>query len=204
MDATIGDVLVRRVDLIVPPSAPMDRSLRSAAGRGILRGLVAEFAGLAPSDVLVEARCPDCGGPHGRPVVMGPEAARSIRISLAYAGDTVIAAARRRHAVGVDAERRDGPLVADRRTAVREITGSSGGEMEHDDREDDVDALLHWTRIEAVLKADGRGLRVDPASVRFESRRGRLIASVPGDSRRYDVQTVALGDDLFVSTATAE
>ncbi len=31
----------------------------------------------------------------------------------------------------------------------------------------DEDELQHWTRVEAVLKADGGGLRIDPAAVEF-------------------------------------
>jgi len=35
-------------------------------------------------------------------------------------------------------------------------------------------AIRRWVRAEAVLKADGRGLRVDPAHVRFDGDRARL------------------------------
>ena len=37
--------------------------------------------------------------------------------------------------------------------------------------------LAHWTRVEAVLKADGRGLRVDPREVVVDGR--------PGNARRH-------------------
>ncbi|GAB3584036.1 hypothetical protein GCM10027406_29730 [Leifsonia lichenia] len=148
-------------------------------GRSMLRDLVAELASVAPEDVRIAARCPDCGGEHGRPVVMAPDAATAVRVSLAHAGGVTVAAALVGGSVGVDAEPRT-PRTQAQRTE---------------------DELRQWTRIEAVLKADGRGLRVDPAAVVFEQTGDRLLASVPGDPRRYLVRDAPLGDDLFVTVA---
>ena len=46
------------------------------------------------------------------------------------------------------------------------------------------DPLLRWTAIEATLKADGRGLRVDPSAVRLGNRR----ADLDGVRYRLDVR----------------
>jgi 4'-phosphopantetheinyl transferase len=185
VEATVCEVTVRRVDV------PSSRAHRSAVGHAALRDLVGELAGVDPSTVVVESRCPDCGGPHGRPVVMGPDTARGIRVSLAYAGGTALAAAHRGGSLGVDAELRDHARTGDdKRCAIQTLAPG-----------DDGDPLIQWTRIEAVLKADGRGLRVDPGQVHFERQADRLVASAPGDPRRYDLRDVPLGDDLIVTVA---
>jgi phosphopantetheinyl transferase len=74
------------------------------------------------------------------------------------------------HQVGPDAE----PLAAapDRRAAIDDLAPGHG------------DALRRWTVIEAVLKADGRGLRVPPDAVRV----GLLRAWLEG--RRYRVRSL--------------
>ncbi|MFF1877835.1 4'-phosphopantetheinyl transferase family protein [Leifsonia sp. NPDC058230] len=186
MQATFREVTVRRVDA----PDPLSRASRSAAGHAALSDLVADLAGVESSEVVIESRCPDCGGPHGRPVVMAPDAAVGIRVSLAYAGDVVVAAARRGGAIGVDAELRDRAHTGhDERRAIQALAPGDG------------DPLIRWTRIEAVLKADGRGLRVEPGLVRFEQQAGRLVAGAPDDPRRYAVRDVPLGDDVIVTVA---
>lgn len=160
-----------------------------AAGLALARALVAELAGVEGEAVSIVQRCPECGGPHGRPVVMGPPAARGIAVSVAHAGEQHVAAARRGGRIGVDAEPRD--AAPGRAEAVRELLGTR-----------DAEHLRRWTRIEAVLKADGRGLRVDPASVTLAQEDRGVVGSVPGATRRYDVHDVGLGDDLVVSLAT--
>ncbi|WP_431279945.1 4'-phosphopantetheinyl transferase family protein [Leifsonia poae] len=186
MEEIVGDATVRRVD------APGSRADRSLAGRAALRELVGDLSGVNPSGILIESRCPDCGGPHGRPVVMAPDAARGIRISLAYAGASAVVAACPGRSVGVDAELADDGHSAnadDKRRAILSLAPGDG------------DPLIRWTRIEAVLKADGRGLRVEPHRVRFYDRGEQLVAGAPDDPRHYEVRDVPLGDDLIVTLA---
>lgn len=120
----------------------------------------------------VTAHCADCSGPHGRPMIAGWFS------SVTHAAGVTVVAASRSGALGVDAE----PVRAgeDRIAAIRELTT---------DAPDEASAVLrHWTRVEAVLKADGRGLRVDPREVVvdgmfavLETRRYALLAhEVPG------------------------
>ncbi|MCH1883351.1 4-phosphopantetheinyl transferase [Agrococcus sp. ARC_14] len=161
-----------------------------AAGHDLLRAVVAELAGVDRASVSIVQRCPDCGGPHGRPVVMEPSAARGIGVSLAHAGEHHVVAAMTGARVGVDAEPRETSPV--RLEALRALL-----------RHDTPDPLLHWTRVEAVLKADGRGLRVEPADVLLEPTADGLTASVPGSSRRFAVHEIALDDALVVSVAIA-
>jgi len=59
---------------------------------------------------------------------------------------------------------------------------------------------LRWTRVEAVLKADGRGLRVDPADVTIVDGFG----SIAGSGARYRVSEVDLDPRVVVSLAVRE
>lgn len=150
------------------------------AGRMLLRTLAGDLTGTDPQRVPLEAVCPDCGGPHGQPIVRDSD----LRLSLSHAGDTVVVAASWDAAVGIDIERSEQP--AGRMDAVRTIAGSG--------------SVRHWTRVEAVLKADGRGLRVDPAMVEIDE---QLIAQVSDRPARYSLSEVDLDDDLTVSVAVA-
>jgi 4'-phosphopantetheinyl transferase len=96
--------------------------------------------------------------------------------------------------VGIDAEPLDGH--PSRFAAIREVSGRP-------DVADGVDALLLWTTIEAVLKADGRGLDVDPRRVSVEG-----DARTTGSSARVDTGSRfllrgSLTDGLVVTVAVS-
>lgn len=111
-----------------------------ALGRDVSRALLAE---LLPGASFV-ARCARCGGAHGRLRVAGADAA----VSVSYAeGWAFVATARGAARLGLDAVPASAPDLE------RVLPGA--------------DART-WARVEAVLKADGRGLAVDPACVRVE------------------------------------
>ena len=148
-------------------------------GRLLLRRLAGELIGVEPAAVGLVAVCPDCGGHHGKPVIPGS----ALHVSLSHSAVAVVAAASWDAAVGVDIERLD--QSADVLTAI----GSVAGE----------ESLARWTRVEAVLKADGRGLRVDPALVSFDGD----LASIAGSPARYRVEDVQLAPDVRVSVAVA-
>ncbi|PWD51592.1 hypothetical protein C8046_14015 [Serinibacter arcticus] len=142
-------------------------------GRHLLRRLVrASRAGRPandgdPAHIEIDARCEVCGGPHGRPVVVG----HPVVASLAHAGGLAVAALAPTTAVralGVDVE----PLVAP-------------------DRDADATADPHartraWTRYEATLKADGRGI----ARNRGETDPAALAAAVAALPHRYEVTSL--------------
>jgi hypothetical protein len=108
------------------------------ASRSSLRQLAEQVLVEQTGGTRVVRLCPWCGSDrHGRPVVLDTPATVSMTVSIAYAGDLVAVAWSRSGPVGIDIEV-DGPAV-----------GEYG----------DVRA---WTRIEALLKATGEGLRRDP------------------------------------------
>lgn len=141
-------------------------------GRMLLRELASELTALPLASIPVAASCPDCGLPHGRPTL--PDI--GLFASISHAGDlTAVAVADR--PVGIDVELRD--ASPERLAAIREVTGRDG--------------LDHWVAVEAVLKADGRGLRVDPRDVRVVGDKAAL------EGVEYDLTALKIGDDRHVA-----
>ncbi|CDK01689.1 putative Chemotaxis response regulator containing a CheY-like receiver domain and a methylesterase domain [Microbacterium sp. C448] len=149
--------------------------------RDVADALVARIATASTgSPVIVGRRCERCGASdHGRPVVSGAP----IQASVSYTADVAVVAvadACRVLALGIDAERGTGTsedglrglITAGKRTSLR-----------------------RWTRVEAVLKADGRGLSVEPGRVRIERSLHGVHGSIAGDSAARGVTTArgALG-----------
>jgi len=140
------------------------------AGRLLLRDLIAELG--AEGDLV--AVCPDCGGPHGKPLLQGS----SLQLSLSHGAGVVVAAASWDAPVGIDVE---APPSAAALAAIGEVAGEA--------------TLERWTRVEAILKADGRGLRVDPRRVIITGDEGEL------DGTRYAVSEHDLAPGVRVSVA---
>lgn len=131
---------------------------RREAAWGLLRELL-------PARARLSNPCARCGGPHGAVRVEGA----AFVASVSYAGDFAVVAvgdATAVSAIGVDAELADDPR--------REAVGMHGLLGRGDA------SVRSWTRVEAALKADGRGLRVDPAAVRIDERPDGWTATVPG------------------------
>jgi 4'-phosphopantetheinyl transferase len=139
---------------------PADRH-RYRVAHMMLRQVLAGYTGTAPGRLkLGRERCPRCGSPSGKPVVVpgsapaGPGTVPSF--SLAHSGDMVVIAVAG-HPVGVDVEQ-----DADR------CVCSLAGDLHPDDTAW-VTGLPHegerhratitcWVRAEAVLKCTGQGI----------------------------------------------
>lgn len=148
-------VRLSAVDQARAAAYPAQRRARFTTGRALLAELVAErFPGAVGWEVTT-GPCPRCGGLHGAVTLSGLPALAS----LSYADAMVVAAVASLDdlsRLGVDAER-DDPEVA--RSA--DLAGLLGC---------DPQVSLHrWTQVEAVVKADGRGLLLDPAAVNFDA-----------------------------------
>lgn len=144
-------------------------------GRLLARSLAGDILGLDPAEVPLSAACPDCGEEHGRPIIEGTR----LHVSLSHCDGVTVAAASWGAAVGVDIERND--HSPQRLDAIETLTGQR--------------SLRHWTRVEAVLKADGRGLRVDPGKVRVLVDGARLEAWVDGSAALYRLIDLELGSE---------
>lgn len=138
------------------------------ADREFLARAVALVAGR--DEVTIERVCGRCGGDHGRPVVAGHG---PIEVSLSRAADVVAVAVSLAGPVGVDIE----SVAAAARAPFDDIAFGP-----HERRElrfvDAADAAWArasmWTSKEAVLKAIGVGVVLDPA---------RITVSVPRRER---------------------
>jgi phosphopantetheinyl transferase len=128
-----------------------------------LRLLAAEVAGVPSAAVRLDQRCEHCGrSGHGRPTVTGAD----VRVGLSRSGDVVVLAATTGAVLGVDVERVGA-------VAAAPVDAWSGAELATLRRSGSSAAARTalWTAKEAVLKADGRGLRVDLRSVSVRWRR---------------------------------
>jgi 4'-phosphopantetheinyl transferase len=184
-------------DRCLPGLGPSDRArlasadpmarLRLLAGREAALEAAARLLGRSEREsappLSIDATCPACGGAHGRPLVSG--GARRVHVSIAHAADRAFAVAAFAP-IGIDAEPHDTPR--DRLAAVGELTGRRR-----------LDPLGAWTRIEAVLKADGRGLRVDPGEVVLRRRR----AGVRDRDARYGMRVLRDVEGCTVAVAWA-
>ena len=113
--------------------------------------------GLPPDHARVANHCESCGSSvHGRPILLGRSAPPAVHISISYAADVTAVALTDAGPVGVDIERRDASFEG-----VEQVVGLTGsGHEEHS-------TAVTWVRTESLLKATGRGLRVDPRQVRL-------------------------------------
>lgn len=128
----------------------------------LLRRLVADETGVDPRSLDFKKRCATCGTDrHGKPHVVGM---RDVHVSVSYGDRMAVAAVTSLGEVGVDVEDLESAdfdgfssvtLDPTERPQLAELTG---------------DELLSaraqlWSRKEAILKATGHGLVVDPSQV---------------------------------------
>lgn len=132
------------------------------SAHALLRSRVAAATGQLASAIRFERNCPTCGShSHGKPTVAD---APEIHISVSYSDALVAVALTRSAPVGIDLEACDATefdgfpqvtLAPQERAAFGLLGGA---------------ALRHararvWARKEAILKATGHGLVIDPSQV---------------------------------------
>jgi len=154
---------------------------RSASAGVLLRAAVTAWTGAADDAVVVRRACATCGATdHGRPFVASTQAIRTPpHVSVAHADDVVVVAVTAAGPVGVDVE----PLGAARFEGFDAVVLSDVERAAHRAGASDGHART-WVRKEAVLKATGFGLAIDPR---------RVVVSAPHDLPR--VIEVPSGDD---------
>jgi 4'-phosphopantetheinyl transferase len=139
------------------------------ASHALARVVLGAYLGAPPASLRFEALCGTCGGPHGKPRLLGPS--DGMQFSLARGGDRV-ALAVARAPVGVDVEElgRVSASGAAGDLALRPAEAAVLDRMPDERRS--AGFLRYWTRKEAVLKAMAVGRAVPP---------NRLEVSAPDD-----------------------
>ncbi len=122
---------------------------RWAAARGILRALLAAYAGADPRALRFAE------GPHGKPALAEPA---RLRFNLSHSGDVALYAVALDREVGVDVElpRRTVDAVAIARRVLGEDEATRLAALDPPAREREF--LRAWVRWEAVLKCRGTGI----------------------------------------------
>lgn len=137
-----------------------DRALYLTA-HALLRQLVAAQLGVGPREVRFTQECRHCDRqePHGKPGVAGSP----LEVSLSHSGERVAVAVSQAGPVGVDIEEVGAEAkVADLSPVV--LTAAERAELERlPVGERSRGFIRYWARKEAVLKATGDGLAVEPA-----------------------------------------
>ncbi len=162
---------------------PTPRLKRFLLGRLLVHALADDRFPDAPGWRMMPAVCPRCGNRHAGIEFDGLPA----RASVSASGGLVVAAlapSSRVRMLGVDVERDAADQV--RVDDLRRLLGASTERV-----------LRRWTRVEAVLKADGRGLLIDPGAV-WLRRGGAWIAGEPAS---YVVAEVAGPQGYLISLA---
>ena len=141
---------------------------RYVTAHALLRTVVAGLTAGGPGSVAFDRRCATCASTaHGKPVVRGHP---GLFVSLSYAGRLAAVAATRVADIGIDVEQYDEAdfdgfdqvtLAPEERAAFSRQVGAAPA------THSDVAASRArvWARKEAVLKASGHGLVVDPRQV---------------------------------------
>ncbi|KAF2417987.1 hypothetical protein B2K11_11260 [Microbacterium sp. B35-30] len=157
-----------------------------AARRDVAWDLLREM--LAPGAELSNP-CARCGGPHG-PVRTTDASARP---AVAYASGVAVAvvAFRGTGTFAIDVEAETDP-VRDA-AGLNGVLGARSGVR-----------LRDWVRVEAALKADGRGLRVDPGTVAIAPVGGRAWQAVVPDGPVITGWDIDGPPGLVISVALSE
>ncbi|MBL8851608.1 MAG: 4'-phosphopantetheinyl transferase superfamily protein [Planctomycetaceae bacterium] len=170
-----------------------DRS-RGIARRGLLRRVVARYLGCQSSEVELTVR------PGGKPELRWPNP-NDLAFSISSSHDLVLVVIASGMEVGVDVERvcalpelsRLATIVLNDAEHEAQPALASGEQTRW--------LLQRWTAKEAVLKASGVGLSVDPRDV-FVVRRGNETVARVGEAE-WSVTELAV-DQQYVATVASE
>lgn len=149
--------------------------------RMIARELVAQALGCDEKDVRIEREAPRGFGYHTRLVASRDGVEVPLAITTAsYRAATVVAVSDPGLPVGIDI--RDGhPEPADLARMRKHSRLFPGA--------DTLDLVDHWVHVQAVLEADGRGVRVAPEQVRLDP--GRHRGWIPDRNMKYTLVDIS-------------
>jgi 4'-phosphopantetheinyl transferase len=140
---------------------PADRH-RYQVAHVMLRRVLAGHLGTDPSRLTFgRQRCPTCGGPSGKPVLVvpvwgdDPPGTPGLSFSLAHSGEAV-AIAVARGPVGIDVEREATGCVCSLASAMHAADAAIVEVLPEPERH--LAVIRWWVRAEAVLKCAGTGI----------------------------------------------
>ncbi|VXB96773.1 putative enzyme [Arthrobacter sp. 9AX] len=164
---------------------------RFVAGRIVLRLHISGLTGDSPGSLELDYVCPSCRNRtgHGVPGYRVPSLARPLRVSLSRSGDwCVLAASLDEGVAGIGVDLEATPSAGFDGFQSVAMTAHERGKLAG------VPAPLRsgfmtrlWVRKEAVLKALGTGLALDPATVDVSGPVPRLIGG-PASEERWQLQ----------------
>jgi 4'-phosphopantetheinyl transferase len=141
---------------------PADRD-RFLVACSLTRLVLAGYLDLTPAMVRLSRTCERCCKPHGKPR-LAPPAPVPIELSVSHSGNRIAVAFAWARAVGVDVEQLRPGVPVDE--LVRHVLMPEEAEQLRslEGAERTAGFLTYWTRKEAVVKALGHGLAVEPRS----------------------------------------
>ncbi|WP_330299307.1 4'-phosphopantetheinyl transferase family protein [Streptomyces sp. NBC_00503] len=177
---------------------------RFVTGRMLAKTALASLLGTGPEAVRFRTRCPGCGGPHGKPHVVG--AGAGWELSISHSGDVVAVAIALGSPLGLDVEQGEpwsSPGLPPEYELV--LTPMERATIEALPQERHADACLtYWTRKEAVLKATGEGLNTPMTDFTLSGPEDppALLAWHPDGTRPVPaIADIRLGDDIHGAVA---
>lgn len=142
-----------------------DRS-RFVASRGILRKILGLYLKMDPAALRFryDCRCgrPGCLREHRKPALAGMDEGNVLQFSVSHSHDAALIAAARRREIGVDLERID-PAVDCLALAESAFSANELAALRACGPDQRREAFFAgWTRKEALAKAIGLGLSIEP------------------------------------------
>ena len=171
--------------------------LRASLSNRLLRRAAAELLGSDPDEVRITRVCVTCGqvGDHGRPVVMDEQGCPDPRVNLSssHGGEWVGVAACSSVPVGIDIEPRSRALQDTDPRVLSPVEREELSEVPIASR--GIQLLRTWVRKEAVLKATGFGLAIEPALLTISEQEvvgypDQLAQQLSGGVRLFDGPTL--------------
>lgn len=139
---------------------------RFIVARGVLRHVLAPYLETDPRQVALGYAA------HGKPFLAEHP---DMHFNLSHAGDVLLVGVARGRRIGIDVERRIPETVVD---AIRETVSSEPErvQLDHLNRAERGERFSQlWTRKEAYIKADGRGMGLDLKLIDVLSLPGRVV-----------------------------
>lgn len=128
---------------------------RYIIGRGLLRELLAKYLGIAAAKVGIS------NNTYGKPAILAETGAK-LHFNLAHTDDAVLYGFANRHPIGIDLESIDPSSISPLEVS-RILSNSEWAHWQHLSDEEHISMFFQtWVRKEAVLKALGIGLSIEP------------------------------------------